>query len=153
MPSARRAQECKLPAVMAVVFSMPLTSTGTEESAFSPLCPLPSCPAPLLPQHDAVPSSRSVQECSPPAVIEMRAFSCSGIAVSAEVVVVSVGVVASMEVVVVSSALELSEPLEQLAASSETRVSRQKTVRLRADGRLIVIKLSCDFAAVLRWHF
>ena len=75
-----------------------------------------------------MPSSRSVQECSPPAVIDMRAFSCCGIAVSAEVVVASVGVVTSMEVVVVSSALELSELLAQLAASSETRVSRQKVI-------------------------
>ena len=57
--------------------------------------------------------------------------------VSAEVVVVSVGVVTSMEVVVVSSALELSELLAQLAASSETRVSRQKTIRLRKHGRPI----------------
>ena len=73
--------------------------------------------------------------------------------VSAEVVVVSVGVVTSMEVVVVSSEFEMSELLAQLADSSETRVSRQKTIRLRADGRLIVIKLSCDFAAVLRWLF
>ena len=67
----------------------------------------------------------------------MRAFSFSGIVVSAEVVVASEGVVTSVEVVVVSSALELSEPLEQLADSSETSVSRQKTIRLRADDSLM----------------
>ena len=61
----------------------------------------------------------------------MGAFLCCGITVSAEVAVLM------KEVVVVSSALELSELLAQLAASSEIRVSRQKAIRLRAAGRLI----------------
>ena len=45
--------------------------------------------------------------------------------------------VVSMEVVVASSALELSELLAQLAASNETRASRQKAIKLRTDGCLI----------------
>ena len=59
--------------------------------------------------------------------------------VSAEVVVVSEGGVTSVEVVVVSSAFELSELLAQLAASSETRVSRQKTIKQRGSSRSIEI--------------
>ena len=47
------------------------------------------------------------------------------------------------EVVVVSSELELSELLAQPAAISAVRVSRQKVIRLRQDGRPMVIKLSC----------
>ena len=62
-------------------------------------------------------------------------------------------VIVSIEIAAVSSEFEMSELLAQLADSSETRVSRQETIRLRADGRLIVIKLSCDFAAVIRWLF
>ena len=46
-------------------------------------------------------------------------------------------VIVSMEVVVVFSAVELSELLAQPVPSSETRVSRQKAIRLREDGRLI----------------
>lgn len=47
----------------------------------------------------------------------------------------------ALEIVVVSSALELSELLLQLAASSETTISRQKTIRLRQNGRLTGLML------------
>ena len=53
--------------------------------------------------------------------------------------------VVSMEVLVASSALELSELLAQLAISSETSVSRQKAIRLRANGCLIGTQPSCAF--------
>ena len=73
VPSWWSAQECPeynpLPVVMAVASVMPKTCTGTEESASSPLCPLPSCPAPLMPQQDMVPFWWSAQECPLPAAM------------------------------------------------------------------------------------
>ena len=66
MPPRWSAQECALPAVMAVASSMPATDTVI---AVLVLVLLPNWPAVLLPQQDMVPSRWSAQECALPAVM------------------------------------------------------------------------------------
>jgi len=86
VPSWCSAQECPLPAVMAVASVMPVTCTGTDESALpefglSPPCPFPSCPQLLLPQQDMVPSWWSAQECPTSAVMAVASImpkTCTG---------------------------------------------------------------------------
>ena len=74
VPLSWSAQVCASPVAMAVASSTPATWTGAEEDSPSLFCPLPSCPAVLLPQHEMVPSRLSAQECpllasSPPAAM------------------------------------------------------------------------------------
>ena len=76
------------------------TPTGTEESS-SVL--LPSWPSSFLPQQDTVLSWWSAQECPPPAEMAVAPTKTEGV-----------------------SAFVLSESLEQLAASKDVKVSRQK---------------------------
>ncbi len=50
---------------MLVALPMPDTGTGVELSV---VVPFPSCPSPLRPQHEVVPSTSRAQECSTPVV-------------------------------------------------------------------------------------
>ena len=78
-PSWWSAQECPLPAVMAVATVMPVTCTGTELLRF---VPLPSWPELLRPQQDMVPSWWSAQECPymSMAVASVMPETCTGTA-------------------------------------------------------------------------
>ena len=66
VPSSWSAQECELPAEMAVASVMRLTCTGNGVSL---VVPFPSCPLLLLPQQDIAPPSRSAQVWMLPAVM------------------------------------------------------------------------------------
>ena len=82
VPSWWSAQECPLPAVMAVASEMLTTLTGTEEIVPYLLSPLPSWPSSLRPQQDMVPSSWSAQEWISPAVMAVASVmpvTCTGI--------------------------------------------------------------------------
>ena len=137
VPSWWSAQECPPPAVMAVASVMPVTLAGTDDLAFSPLCPLPSCPQSLLPQQDIVPSWWSAQEWPVAAATAVAPFaesvvggggavvggSVAGAAVvggGVVVVVVVVVVVGAEVVVVVVVVVEVVEVVVVGAASAVT---------------------------------
>ena len=119
MPLSWSAQECSEPVVTAVASVMLATSEGTEESANSPLCPLPSWPKLFRPQQDMIPPPWSAQECSQPAMTAVVVFIDAG----------------WLWGVLGFSVAESSELLAQLAVRKAVRVSRQKARKPRGSSR------------------
>ena len=106
---------------MAMASVIPTTPTGTKEPSSDPS---PDRPSPLKPQQEMAPPSRSAQESPTPAATAVAGL--SGVAASAKTGDLSV--------------LDLSELLEQLAASRAISVNRQKAKKLRGDSRFMGIQ-------------